>query len=291
MARKKTKRQNSRNPRTQQKLIKPYYKTIKIRKNQTRKPRKNKGGNWFGVKEITNELNADSKNPNRKFSTIVSYEDKWQIFSSAPKYKIEYMVPNAIGLNNAQRFRVPDFTVLFNNSQQICNILIEDKYINFLVYVYDININPDISTQKINDFTSITGLYAMMRLGSLTLNPGLLATWTNNDVFYRLDPTTVVIYSDNNNIKIEEKYCEPITETDKNRKNKLLQNQESIILKLKPGPPDKLNYISVTNANKPIYELLKKFRRERLISYKIKEKAAEEVAEFGVETVIGAFIK
>jgi len=172
---------------------------------------------------------------------------------------IVYITPTNVLIKSIESLQIPEFYVKFPNDSisKKCNIMIEDKYIGCFLYICG-------------------EWYAIMRLFGKTLNTQYFARTEKNKAFYKLkniyidvDTTSPENSGDGSILLPIESYSEV------NNSKILATNNLSLQIKLSE------NYFTNINKNndKNVFNVLQRFRQEKLYANNVKQEFAQEAAK------------
>jgi hypothetical protein len=220
-----------------------------IKKNSSKNYNKTKSfrqkGKGFFNDSETTPLNA----VNRSFTTTVVLNGQ--------QNKVDYILPYTFNLKKVNSILVPSFFVTLESNQPVkCNIKIGRRYVNYLVYIN-------------NDW------YAIMRI--FGINTGLLASFTST-VFIKLKKNTIHLNKKTNAIIFngkEDNNYSILNNTAlggfRSSKNTLIQIFDDNCIPL--------------NSKDDMFFVLRKFRNEQLVSYRVKIDAEKEALKVGFKAL------
>ena len=202
---------------------------------------------------LLQDTEVNPGNPNRTFQTTVQ------------GFKLFYIIPSTLGFKNIETTRSPTFSIggvgmgtgggVGGGARDLVVKITNRRLANAFV---------NVNNQR---------WYAIVRLGNFA-NSGLLATWTNT-VFYEL-ARDVLIFSETSGNKLSFKAGTYDVTTSWG------------LFSSKPAIQIKDACFSPVTAG-PIFEALKQFRREQIISFDVKQEGTE-LAVRGFFDIVGAAI-
>lgn len=234
------------------------YKTIKKRKNnqKSKKQAKTRKG---GSTPQCNILDTQYNKQNPTWDTCITIDNK--------KNNIVYITSSNVIIKSIESAQIPEFMVKLLPAEQIkTKIMIEDKYVGCFIRI---------SNQW----------YVMMRLFGKTLNTGYLARTEKNKVFYKLKSGITF----------------DIDTTDTNKGSGLIQiapdsytkEDKKQIVATSNAPTIILKNEFVENINKsnnlPIFNILQRFRQQKLLGNDVKQVVAQEAADGVVNGLLSWF--
>jgi hypothetical protein len=172
---------------------------------------------------------------------------------------IVYITPTNVLIKSIESLQIPEFYVKFPNdtTSTKCNIMIEDKYISCFLFICG-------------------EWYVMMRLFGKTLNTQYFARTEKNKVFYKLkniyidlDTTNPENSGDGSILIPGESYSE--------FNNSRLLSTSNTTKEIKLSE----NYFTNVNKNNDakMFNVLQRFRQEKLYANNLKKDIAQEVAK------------
>jgi hypothetical protein len=166
---------------------------------------------------------------------------------------IIYITSKNVLIKSIDTIQVPEFVVKLPNQKDnaSCKIMIEDKYVGC--------------------FLKICGKwYVIMRLFGKTLNTGVLARTEGNKAFYKIDGITINANNpetDNSLILFQNNSFEEMPDTTS------FSTSKTKVVKLKDG-----HFTNIDKKN-DVFNVLQRFRQQKLIASSTKQEAAFDVAD------------
>jgi len=271
----------------------------KKRGGKRRGTRKIKGGfSFFGdssnvsaplVKEDTGTACSSSETcnfmdnhitgkPNELWTTCIDMNDI--------KNQITYVTPKNVIIKSIETGQIPEFVAKIvpksvepstqssietvtqtagqSNEPISCKIMIEDKYVNCFLFIC-------------GDW------YAMMRLFGTTLNTGYFARTEKNRVFYKLNRGMLTDLENSGLLEFKENEIENVESS-----GTMFSTSTTKVIKIKDEFVKNINKQSVVN-NKVVFNVLQRFRQQKLFAHNVKEEVAKDVAEEGAKGIWSFF--
>lgn len=183
------------------------------------------------------------------------------------KNNIVYVTSSNVIIKSIESAQVPEFTVKLLPAQQIkSKIMIEDKYVACFIRI---------SNQW----------YAMMRLFGKTLNTGYLGRTEKNKVFYKLK-SGITFDIDTTDTKTGSGLIQIASDsyTKEDIKQRVATSNAPTII-LKESFVENIN----KSNNLPIFNILQRFRQEKLLGNDVKQVVAQEAADGAISGLISWF--
>lgn len=172
---------------------------------------------------------------------------------------ILYVTPKNVAIKSIETIQIPEFFVKYGKMEvNAYKIMIEDKYVGC--------------------FLKICGdWYAMMRLFGKTLNTSFLARTEKNRVFYKLNIKNIL--TDNGTLTFRIKTAEH-----QEPKKFWLSTSTTPIIKIKDEFVENIDKSKLVNG-KVVFNVLQRFRQQKLFGNEAKGAVAMEAAETGVDAL------
>jgi hypothetical protein len=171
-----------------------------------------------------------------------------------------YITTSNVLIKSIESLQIPEFNVSLSNNTTRCKIMIEDKYINCFIYLCG-------------------KWYAMMRLFGKTINTQYFARTEANRAFYEL--TNIKINLDTNNP--DSQNSNSLIIIPDNLYTVLNGSSSKILSTNKNAIEIKLNDSCCKNINKSnnqlVFNVLQRFRQEKLYANNLKKEIAQDVAK------------
>ena len=172
---------------------------------------------------------------------------------------IVYITPTNVLIKSIESLQIPEFYVKFPNdtTSTKCNIMIEDKYISCFLFICG-------------------EWYVMMRLFGKTLNTQYFARTEKNKVFYKLKNIYIDLDTTNPENSGDGSILIPSGSYSEFNNSRLLSTSNTTKeIKLSE------NYFTNVNKNNDakMFNVLQRFRQEKLYANNLKKDIAQEVAK------------
>jgi hypothetical protein len=182
---------------------------------------------------------------------------------------IIYITQNNVIIKSPETIQIPHFNILMNNKPVSCKIMIIDKYIASFIFICG-------------------NWYAMMRLLGTTINVDYFARTEKNEAFYLLNGITIDINTNNPNEGsgvIDIPKYDNVNEDDVSQK---LSTSKTPTIRLIDGSFTNINKSSMVN-NQAVFNVLQRFRQQKLAANDAKHEVAESAATVFVEGFLYIF--
>jgi hypothetical protein len=125
----------------------------------------------------------------------------------------------------------------------------------------------------------------MMRLFGTTLNTGYFARTEKNRVFYKLNRGMLPDLEKSGLLEFKENEIE---NAEVESSESILSTSKTKVIKIKDEFVKNINKQSVVN-NKVVFNVLQRFRQQKLFAHSVKEQVAQDVAEEGAKGIWSFF--
>ena len=238
--------------------IKKHTKICKRSKKYTKKRYFKKGGDYNNDNDCP-DSKVECKWFDQQFKGKMNPSWNTCISMNGIYNHILYVTSVNVLIKSIESLQIPEFYVKFsdNPNNVKCKIMIEDKYVNCFIYLCG-------------------KWYAMMRLFGTTINTQYFARTEKNRAFYELKNIDVNLYKKNPENSGDGSIIIPTGSYTEENKSQVLSTDDSArIIKLSDSNVININKNNDTKA----FNVLQRFRQQKLYANNVKKEIAQNLAE------------